>query len=133
MKKKGSISDCHAERNAELRAAFFNQSIYSTNDTVIKQAIKTPSSRFWVDPDRARDVISRIEKDPGSIAGMHPERQRMYMALYEKYKQIRLQFPTDSKIKAVSMAIYSGAPEFFLAPSTARRIIYNNAINISCQ
>lgn len=124
MKKKGSVSDCHAERNAELRKAFFNQGIYSTNDTVIKKAIKTPSSRFWVEPDRARDVMSRIEKDPGSISGMHPERQRMYMALYEKYKQIRRQFPTDSKIKAVSMAIYSGAPEFFLAPSTARSIIY---------
>lgn len=125
MKKKGSISDCHAERDAELRKAFFSQEIYSTSDAVIKQTLKTPTSRFWVDPDRARDVISRIEKDPESISGMHPERKRMYMALYEKYRNLRMQFPSFSKIKTVSMAIYSGAPEFFLGISTARRIIYS--------
>lgn len=125
MKKKGSISDCHAERDAELRKAFFSQEIYSTSDAVIKQTLKTPTSRFWVDPDRARDVISRIEKDPESISGMHPERKRMYMALYEKYRNLQMQFPSFSKIKTVSMAIYSGAPEFFLGISTARRIIYS--------
>ena len=124
MRKKGSVSDCFAQRNAELRAAFFNQGVYSTCDEVIKKTIKTPSSRFWVDPDRARDIMSRIEKDPDSISGMYPERRRMYLALYERYRELRRQFPSDSKIKAVSMAIYSGAPEFFLGTSTARRIIY---------
>ncbi len=126
MKKKGSTSDCYAERNAEFRTAFFNQGIYSTSDSVLKQAIKTPTSRFWVDPDRARDVMSKIEKDPDTISGMHPERRRMYLALYDKYKDVRKQFPTDPKIKAVSVAIFSGAPEFFLSPSTARSIIYRD-------
>lgn len=124
MRKKGSVSDCFAERNAELRKAFFNQGVYSTCDEVMQRTIKTPTSRFWVDPDRARDVMSRIEKDPESISGMHPERRRMYLALYERYKELRRQFPSDAKIKSVSMAIYSGAPEFFLANSTARAIIY---------
>ena len=124
MKKKGNRSDFSDERNAELRKAFFSQGVYSTCDKVIRKTIKTPASRFWVDPDRARDIMSRIEKDPESIAGMNIERRRMYMALFEKYRAIRNQFPSDSKIKAVSMAIYSGAPEFFIAPSTARSIIY---------
>lgn len=124
MKKKGSKSDFTAERDAELRAAFFNQGEYSTSDEVLKRIVKTPSSRFWVDPDRARDIMSRIEKDRDSISGMLPERRRMYLALYEKYEKIRHQFPTDPKIRAVSMAIYSGAPEFFLAASTVRSIIY---------
>lgn len=124
MKKKGSVSDCFAERDAEFRKAFFNQGVYSTSDKVIRKTLKTPSSRFWVDPDHARDVMSRIEKDPESVVGMHPERRRMYLALYERYQEIRRQFPNDSKIKAVSIAIFSGAPEFFLSPSTGRRIIY---------
>lgn len=124
MKKKGSVSDFNAERNAELRAAFFNQGIYSTSDKIIKKTIKTPSSRFWVDPDRARDIMSRIEKDPDTLSGMLPERRRMYKALFEKYQKIRQQNPSYPKIKSVSIAIYSGAPEFFLAPSTARSIIY---------
>ena len=125
MKKKGSVCDFNADRNAELRAAFFNQGIYSTSDSVIKNTIKTPTSRFWVAPDRARDIMSRIEKDPMALSGMKPERRRMYRALFEKYQKLRKQYPSYPKIKLVSIAIYSGAPEFFIAPSTARSIIYN--------
>ena len=126
MKKKGSKCDFHNERNAELRSAFFNQDVYSTSDESLRRAIKTPTSRFWVDPDRARDVISRYEKNPDSISGMHPERQRMYLALFERYQHFRRQYPSDPKIKAISMAIFSGAPEFYLAPPTARQILYND-------
>lgn len=124
MKKKGNKSDFTAERDAELRNAFFNQGIYSTCDEVMKRTVKTPASRFWVDPDRARDIMSRIEKDPESISSMKPERQRMYMALYERYRELRRQYPTDPKIKSASLAVYSAAPEFFLSPATARTIIY---------
>lgn len=124
MKKKGNRSDFNDERNAELRKVFFSQGNYSTSDKVIKKVVKTPASRFWVDPYRARDIMSRIERDPEAIAGMKLERQRMYMALFEKYREIRRLYPSESKIKAVSMAIYSGAPEFFVAPATARGIIY---------
>lgn len=124
MKKKGSISDYNAERNAELRAAFFNQDIYSTSDAVIRKVLKTPTSRFWVDPERARDMMSRIERNPESLSGMLPERQRMYKALFKKYRKIRSQQPSITKIDAVTKAIYSGAPEFFIAPSTARTLIY---------
>lgn len=125
MKRKGNTCDFHALRASELRAAFFNQGVYSTCDEVMKKTVKTPTSRFWVDPDRARDVVSRMEKDPSSIDGMHPERRRMYLALYEKYKALRMKHPGNSKISCVSMAIYSGAPEFFLSPATARSILYN--------
>ncbi len=124
MKKKGSISDYNAERNAELRAAFFNQNHYSTSDNVMKKVIKTPSSRFWVDPDRARDMMSRLEKDPDTLCGMLPERQRMYKSLFKKYQKLRRQHPAATKIEAVTMAIYSGAPEFFITPSTARTLLY---------
>lgn len=125
MKKKGSTSDFMHQRNAELRAAFFNQGQYSTSDKVLERTLRTPTSRFWVDPDRARDVISRIEKDPEYIDTMYPERRRMYSSLFRKYREIKRQFPTRSKIQAVTMAIYSGAPEFFLSTSRARSILYH--------
>lgn len=124
MKKKGSISDYNAERNAELRAAFFNQDVYSTSDAVMKKVVKTPTSRFWVDPDRARDIMSRMEKDPDALNGMIQERQRMYKALFKIYRKLRTRQPTLTKIEAVTTAIYSGAPEFFLTLSTARTLIY---------
>lgn len=125
MKKKGSKSDFTEARNRELRAAFFSQEVYSTSDRVLSKVIKSPTSRFWVDPDHARDVISRIEKNPEVLDNMLPERQRMWRELMERYHQLRIKFPERSRINCVSMAIYSGAPEFFITPSTARRIIYN--------
>ena len=125
MKKKGNTSDFTNQRNSELRAAFFSQGVYSTSDAVIQRTLKTPATRFWVDPDRARDMMSRIEKDPQCMAGMHPERQRMYAALYRKYREIQRLNPGQSKIRSVTMAIYSGAPEFYLSVARARSIIYN--------
>lgn len=123
MKKKGNISDYTDERNAELRNAFFSQLGYSTSAEALQKAVKTPSSRFWVDPDRARDIISRIEKDPKSTHRMYPQRKRMYEALYHRYREMNRQFPGQSKIQTVTMAVYSQAPEFFLTPSAARRIV----------
>lgn len=125
MKRKGSKSDFTEERNKELKSRFFSQEVYSTSDKSLIKVIKMPASRFWVDPDRARDVISTIKKNPGVLEKMYPERQRMYKALLSKYEEIQRQFPDKSRIDCVSMAIYSGAPEFFITPSTARNILYN--------
>ena len=125
MKKKGCISDFTRERAAELRAAFFNQGVYSTCDSVMQKTVKTPASRFWVDPERARDVMSRMEKNPASLQRMLPERQRMYTDLYRRYNEIRRRFPEQNKLESVTMAIYSGAPEFYLSSSRARSIIYS--------
>ena len=127
MKKKGSTSDFTGQRNKELRAAFFSQEHYSTSDANMRQTVKSPSSRFWVDPDRARDMMSRIEKDPDCLLGMNEERRRMYEALFRKYQQIRMRFPGQSKIESVTIAVFSGAPEFYLSLSRARRILYSTS------
>lgn len=126
MRKKGSTSDFTRQRNEELRRAFFSQDHYSTSERMMKRTLKTPTSRFWVDPDRARDMMTRIEKDPECMQGMYPERRRMYADLYRKYREMQCRFPGQSKIKSVTMAIYSGAPEFYLSTSRARTILYSN-------
>ncbi|MCM1491384.1 MAG: hypothetical protein NC095_11270 [Muribaculum sp.] len=125
MKRKGSTSDFTADRNKELREKFFSQKVYSTTDTALMKTLKTPSTRFWVDPDRARDVLSSIKKNPAVLNKMYPERQRMYKALMSKYEEIQQRHPDKSRVECVAMAIYSGAPEFFLTPSAARNILYN--------
>lgn len=124
MKRKGCKSDFSEERDRELRRAYFSQGVYNTSDEIMQKTVKTPASRFWVDPERARDVISRMEKDPHALEGMFPERQRMYRELYSRYRSHRRRNPGSTKIDCVSMAVYSGAPEFFLSPKTARRMIY---------
>lgn len=126
MKKKGNKSDFTEERNRELKAKFFAQDAYSTSDDNLNKVLKSPASRFWVDPDRARDMMSRMEKDPQAVGNMKRERQRMYTALHEKYRHIRTRFPDRSRIQCVTMAVYSGAPEFYIAPSTARAILYKS-------
>ncbi len=124
MKRKGSKSDFIAERNKELRDAFFSQKVYSTTDRALEKVIKSPASRFWVDPDRARDVISQISKNPSILEQMYPQRKRMYQALIKKFEQTRTLFPQESKINCISMAIFSGAPEFFITPSAHRNLLY---------
>lgn len=127
MKKKGNTCDFNSQRTAELRKAFFSQDTYSTSDAAIEKVVKTPSSRFWVDPARARDVMSRMERDTRYTASMHPERQRMYEALFRRYLEIRQQYPKQSKIGAVTMAIFSGAPEFYLSAARARRLVCSSS------
>lgn len=124
MKRKGATSDFSKARNMELRKAFFSQESYSTSDEAMKKVLATPASRFWVDPDRARDVMSSIEKNPAILDNMKKERARMYRALFKNYNEIRKANPGKSKISCVSQAIFGGAPEFYLSPSTAREIIY---------
>lgn len=125
MKRKGSRSDFTQERNTELRAAFFSQNNYNTDLNNMERLVATPASRFWVDPYRARDVMSRMEADPDALSGMIPQRRRMYAALFKRYSEIRHQDPGRPKIECVTDAIFEGAPEFFLTPRTARAIIYS--------
>lgn len=127
MKKKGNKSDFASTRNEELRRAFFDQGVYSTADEVMEKVVKRPSSRFWVDPDRARDIVSRYRRDPRSIERMIPSRRAMYRALSLKCAEIERQNPGKSMIHCITMAIYSGAPEFYLTPGTARKIIYETS------
>lgn len=126
MKKKGSTSDFASARNEELRRAFFDQGIYSTSDEVMRKVVKKPSSRFWVDPDRARDIVSRYRRDPHSIDGMIPSRRAMYAALSHRCAELERMHPDRSMAHCMTMAVYSAAPEFYLSPATARKIIYNS-------
>lgn len=128
MKKKGSTSDYIEERNAELRERFFSQKGYEVNtyttDHLLERAVKSGSSRFWVDPYRARDIISRYDRDPHSLDRMLPGRRAMYRELYARFAEIRHANPCASMIECVSRAILSPAPEFYLTFHTARQIIF---------
>lgn len=124
MKKKGSTSDFAKARNEELRKAFFDQGVYSTARTVMEKVVKTPSSRFWVDPDRARDVVSRYRRDPHTLDRMLPCRREMYKTLHARCAEIEHSNPGLSMIHCMTMAVYSGAPEFYITPCRARDIIY---------
>lgn len=128
MKKQGSISDFMEERDTELRDLFLSRSgreaaLYTT-DHLLERAVKSPSSRFWVDPERARDILSRYSKDAHALDRMLPGRRAMYEALYARYASIRESKPLASMIECVTEAVYSEAPEFFLTPWTARRIVF---------
>lgn len=131
MKRKGAKSDFTRERNEELRAAFFSQKAYAVDRESLRRLAATPASRFWVDPERARDVMSSMERRPDALRAMKPQRRRMYEALYSRYSDFRTRNPEMTKIQCVSMAIFSGAPEFFISPKTAQNIIYSR-LHPSC-
>lgn len=131
MKKKGSKSDYINERNAELRRRYFDRSAYesrmASNEAMLENAVKSPCSRFWVDPDRARDILSRYRRDPRALDSMLPGRKAMYLELYARYQEIQKANPGMSMIGCVSIAVFSRAPQFFISPATARSIISSRA------
>lgn len=125
MKKKGSTSDFATERNQEIRRAFFDQGIYSTADEVMEKVVKRPCSRFWIEPLRARDIVSRYRRDARSLDGMRAHRREMFRMLDIRCAEYERRFPKKSMIRCMTMAVYSGAPEFYMSPATARRLIYS--------
>lgn len=92
----------------------------------MEKVVKSPSSRFWVDPDRARDIVSRYRREPRSLDGMIPSRRAMYKTLSRRCAEFELRYPDRPMVHCMEMAVYSGAPEFYLSPGTARNIIYRS-------
>lgn len=125
MKKKGSRSDFHKERRRELREAYLNQDSCMMTDEVMEKVVNTPATRFWVDPDNARDVISRVMKNPSLLGKMQAHKGRMYRELMKRYQRERSKNPEEAKISVISKVIFAGAPEFYMSTSHARKILNN--------
>lgn len=86
------------------------------------RVVKSPCSRFWVSEMRAAVVISLMlrGKCPDD---MLPEKRRMYEAIYSRVTEIMKGREDMCLSHAVEEAVWSPAPEFYMAPETARKVI----------
>ncbi len=125
MKRKGSTIEHSAQRNQELKSLFnkyFCEGVDTGGLEIYNMIVKSPASRFWVSEDRATDVIGRMRRGL-QIKSMYEERQRMYQEIYSRYLQKSMEQPERPMSHIVFEVVNSPAPEFYLSPRTAGRII----------
>lgn len=121
MKKIGSTCEFIGERNRELHASFMKV-LRESRDVPLRDmyglAAKQRCSRFWVSPERVVAAIGRHNDDQLDT------RRRMYEELERRIGDYRREHPRSSLIEAATAVVYSEAPEFYLTPLSAERIIY---------
>lgn len=125
MKHKGSISDFSEQRDAELHASFATQlrnPSVRNNKSLYTGTVKTPCSRFWVSEERASEIVASMLKGK-KINNMLNEKRRMYEEIRNRVEKIRKEQPQLSLYRAVEQAIWNPAPEFYLSPESARKMI----------
>lgn len=114
------------QRNEELLSKFKQQlekGDYTHTQDLFTNASLMPASRFFVSEQRTLVVIHQLLRGE-SIAGMNRKRRQMYNEIFVRVKYILHNEPECSIPNAVWRVVNSPAPEFYLTPGSARRIIY---------
>lgn len=114
------------QRNEELLSKFKQQlekGDYTHTQDLFTNASLMPASRFFVSEQRTLVVIHQLLRGE-SIAGMNRKRRQMYNEIFVRVKYILHNEPERSIPNAVWRVVNSPAPEFYLTPGSARRIIY---------
>lgn len=152
MKRKGATSDFATTRNEELYETFIKVVRGTTGllnlNSLCAEAAERPASRFWVSENRASDVIRKIDGinakrrkiglPPFDISNSKrramlinialgksvlPQRARMYIEIYDRYRRLREEFPDTPTNRLVGMVIEQPAPSFYLTASGVKRIV----------
>lgn len=89
------------------------------------QVVNLPAPRFWVSFVRAKVVITKIMKGE-SISDMRPLKREMFIEIYNRVINIMNSDSSLSLSDAIMHVIESPAPKFYLAPDSAKIMIYKN-------
>ncbi len=128
MKKKGSVIEFTACRDAELHRAFMDVlresplTVRSLNQ-MFALAAASPCSRFWVSEERAAEVISALLAGK-EFPDMSQQKRRMYGEILRRVRPILRENPGMPVSHAVFDVVNSPAPEFYLTTLSTRSIIY---------
>jgi len=127
MKHQGSKIQHNDVRDKELRRLFskyFNEGLNPGDIRFYQQIVKTPASRFWVSEDRAAEVISKMLRGE-DIGNMYKEKQRMYREILRRTEEKLATEGARPIYHVVFEVVNSPAPEFYMSPATANKIISN--------
>lgn len=92
---------------------------------VFKRVVQQPASRFWTSAERANVVITAIEHGD-DLKSMRPNKREMFMEIYNRYVERRKEYPELSRPRVIELVIEEPAPQFYMAPASARVIILKN-------
>ncbi|MGN1228513.1 MAG: hypothetical protein ACI4T5_02505 [Prevotella sp.] len=127
MKRKNARFELEQERFDDLMRVFHSclaVSQHVNNNQLLEQAIKQPSSRFWVTEERATIVIGAMLRGK-SIEHMCINKQLMYQEIYRRVVSL-LDKSKDLPVShAVAQVITQKAPCFYMGIDLARKCYYS--------
>lgn len=91
-------------------------------DEAWKRVVKHPAKRFYVGAKNACEKVGPLlDGDTSKLEKMDKNRQRLYLAIFEKVKEFsqRREFAGKSLWYIMPFVVNSPAPEFFISPTTA--------------
>lgn len=90
-------------------------------EILIQETVAHPAKRFYVSPEQALRIISRLLKNQ-KVNFKNEVKKKMYLALLQK---VRERLPSEHPlIYIITEAIYTEAPCFYLTPGSASILYY---------
>lgn len=130
MRKKGCTFEFAEERNRDLYRVYREITdrqlrLYGriTGTGLMDKVVNSPASRYWVSLERARSVMSRLDRGE-ALPRMKGQTIRFYMSLYSRYCLYRKEHPGTPSIRILEVVTQCPAPCFTLSPRVAGTIIY---------
>lgn len=85
---------------------------------------RQPAPRYFIDSRTASLLIGKI-RNQDFLMGLHPSSRRLVIHLEGKYRKYLCEHPkgTLSRERVMELLVDEPAPEFYISPEGARRII----------
>lgn len=87
----------------------------------VELARTSPAPRFYIEPETATIIISRMKA--GTPMNLHPIGMKRAEELFRRYNEYIRTAPRMSIEKIMEEIVRMPAPEFYIGPSRARKII----------
>lgn len=126
MKKTGCKFEYESQRNHELRKAFSRALIQCSQvrrPDVLKTAVNSPCSRFWVSEERAAVVIAAMLRGEDALSGMGPNKREMFEEIYSRFVILLNKNPERPIRDITHEVVMQPAPKFYLTPESAGVIL----------
>lgn len=125
MKKKNCKCEFSSERSEFLlknfRESIARQSRISLQHAFM-DAVDAPAPRFWVSEVRAMRVISMMMKSKDILEGMHSQKRKMYLEIYERVMEMKRLNPNTPLGDIVFEVVNSPAPSSYITWQYAKKI-----------
>lgn len=125
MKPFGAIAENADARSRDLLRAYFQHLRECPRlrmPDVFRAVVRMPASRFFVSVPRAVEVVSALLRgDP--LLHMRPNKRDMFLEIHRRVLLLRSRHPGWSLTRLVADVVSAPAPQFYLAPGSARVLI----------
>lgn len=124
------VFEYRSERDQDLLNAYRRQIALTSGlirlREVMCRVVNSPSSRFWVSPERAMRVISSMEQG-NRLEGMMRNKRIMFREIYRRVHLLRERPPYRQLplVEVVQMVVEQPAPSFYMTPQSAIVIMHH--------